>query len=91
MSTRESVRNREAGMSQIGRRIRAVVNPVSTAVTRWWCHSSLRHLLTGYGPTAAQRRLMRRGTIPRAGHVPSAAEMQRRAAAIDRLLTRDDH
>lgn len=46
-------------MSQIGRRVRAAVNPASTAATRWWCHSALRHMLTGYGPTARQRRLIR--------------------------------
>jgi hypothetical protein len=39
-------------MNQITRRLRAAVNPVSTAATRWWCQSALRHLLTGYGPTA---------------------------------------
>ena len=38
-------------MNRIGRRVCAAVNPVSTAVTGWWCHSAIRHLLTGYGPT----------------------------------------
>ena len=37
-------------MSRIGRRVRAAVNPLSTAATRWWCHSAVRHMLTGYGP-----------------------------------------
>jgi hypothetical protein len=46
-------------MNQITRRLRAAVNPASTAATRWWCHSALRHMLTGYGPTARQRRLIR--------------------------------
>jgi hypothetical protein len=34
-------------MNRIGRRISAAVNPVSTAATRWWCHSAIRHTLTG--------------------------------------------
>lgn len=78
-------------MSRIGRRVRAAVNPVSTAVTRWWCHSAMRHMLTGYGPTARQRRSIRRGMIQSAGRTPSAEQMRARAAAIDRLLDRDDH
>jgi hypothetical protein len=79
-------------MSQIGRRVRAAVNPVSTAATGWWCHSAMRHMLTGHGPTARQRRLMRRGMIRGAGFTPSperAEQMKARAAAIDELLDRD--
>jgi len=90
-------------MSRIGRRVRAAVNPVSTAATGWWCHSALRHMLTGYGPTARQRRIIRRGMMqsadrtPAAGHppaadsTPSAEQMKARAAAIDQLIARDDH
>jgi hypothetical protein len=79
-------------MPKIGRRVRAAVNPLSTAATGWWCHSGLRHMLTGYGPaTARQRRLIRRGMAHGAGHVSSAGQMKQRAAAIDRLLRRDDH
>jgi hypothetical protein len=78
-------------VSQIGRRVRAAVNPVSTAATRWWCYSALRHALTGHGPTARQRRLIRHRAAAGTVHVPSAEEMKRRAAAIDRLLSRDDH
>ena len=60
-------------MSRIGRRVRAAVNPVSTAATGWWCHSALRHVLTGYGPTARQRRFIRHGMIQGAdsGRPPS--------------------
>lgn len=83
-------------MNQIRLRVRAAVNPVSTAVTRWWCHSALRHMLTGYGPTARQRRLVRHGT-PVIRHEtqgsrlePSigqrAERMKDRARAIDDLL-----
>lgn len=78
-------------MSKIGRRVRVVVNPVSTAATGWWCHSALRHMLTGYGPTARQRRLIRRGDIHGTGRLPSAEQMKERAAAIDQLLGRGDH
>jgi hypothetical protein len=78
-------------VSRIGRRVRAAVNPVSTAATRWWCHSSLRHRLTGYGPTARQRPLIRHGMIPGAAGAPSAEQMKARAAAINQLLARDDH
>jgi hypothetical protein len=78
-------------MSRIGRRVRGTVNPVSTAATRWWCHSGVRHMLTGYGPTARQRRLIRHGMIRGAVGRPSAGQMKARAAAIDQLLARDDH
>jgi hypothetical protein len=77
-------------MSRIGRRARAAVNPVSTALTRWWCHSAMRHMLTGHGPTARQRRLARRRMIRGVGRVPSAEQMKARAAAIDELLRRSD-
>jgi hypothetical protein len=77
-------------MSRIGGRVRAAVNPLSTAATRWWCHSALRHGLTGYGPTARQRRLMRHRVRQGAGHGPSAGQMEARAAAIDQLLAQQD-
>jgi hypothetical protein len=77
-------------MSRIGRGVRAGVNPVSTAATGWWCHSALRHMLTGYGPTAGQRQFRRR-TIQGTGRSPSAEQMKARAAAIDQLLDQDDH
>lgn len=77
-------------MNRIERRLRVAVNPVSTAATRWWCHSAIRHVLTGYGPTARQRRLMRHG-IGGSGFTPSAGQTKARAAAIDELSGRDDH
>jgi hypothetical protein len=76
-------------MSQIGRLLRAAVNPVSTALTGWWCHSAIRRVLTGHGPTARQRRLIRRGMIGGARCTPSAEQMKARVAAIDELLGRD--
>jgi hypothetical protein len=77
-------------MNRIGRRISAAVNPVSTAVTRWWCHSALRHMMTGYGPTARQRRIIRRGS-QEAGSTSSAEQIKARAEAIGELLGRDGH
>jgi hypothetical protein len=75
-------------MNRIWRRVSAAVNPVSTAATRWWCHSGVRHVLTGHGPAAGQRRLIRQGSR---GFTPPAGQMKARAAAIDELLGRDDH
>jgi hypothetical protein len=48
-------------MNRIWRQVCAAINPVSTAAAGWLCHSALRHMLTGYGPTAQQRRVIRRG------------------------------
>jgi hypothetical protein len=50
----------------------------------------MRHRLTGYGPTATQRRLIRRGVIRGGARAPSAWQMRSRAAAIDVLLSEDD-
>lgn len=75
-------------MNRIRRSVNAAVNPMSTAVTRWWCHSALRHVLTGHGPTARQRRLIRHGT-PGVPSAPSAEQMEARKRAIDDLLGRD--
>jgi len=77
-------------MNRIWRRVSAAVNPVSTAATRWWCHSAIRHLLTGYGLAAGQRRLIRHGTQG-SGFTPAAGQVKARAAAIDELAGRDDH
>jgi hypothetical protein len=90
-------------MNPIERRLRAVVNPASTAITRWWCQSALRHLLTGRGPSARQRRLIRIHRKPPRGATraaprpaaraadPSAETMKARAAAINELLAPHDH
>jgi aminoglycoside 6'-N-acetyltransferase I len=40
----------------VERRVRALVNPWSSALTRWWCHSAVRFALTGYGQRAGGRR-----------------------------------
>jgi hypothetical protein len=51
-------------------------------------------MLTGHGPTARQRRLIRHGT-PGTGFTPSAEQMaeqmKARARAIDDLLSREYH
>ena len=76
-------------MNRIRRSVNAAVNPMSTAATRWWCHSALRHRLTGHGPAASQRRLIRPGpSIVRS--TPSAERMEARKKAIDDLLARDE-
>jgi len=77
---------------RIRRQVSAAVNLVSTAATRWWCHSALRHMLSGYGPTARQRRLIRHGKpvirheTQGGGFAPSAEQrveqMKARAKAI---------
>jgi hypothetical protein len=76
-------------MNRIWRHVCAAINPVSTAATWWWCHSALRHALTGYRPTVQQRRIIRRG-MEGAGSVPSVEQMKARARAIDELLSRED-
>jgi hypothetical protein len=76
-------------MNRIRRRIRATVNPVSTAAARWWCHSAVRHVLTAHGP-AARQRLIHDG-IQGSGFTPSAGRMKARAAAVDELVRRDNH
>jgi hypothetical protein len=50
----------------------------------------VRHRLTGYGPTAKQRRLIRRGVIRGGDNAPSAGQMRSRAAAVDVSLSEDD-
>jgi hypothetical protein len=72
-------------MNRIWRRVSAAVNPVSTAATRWWCLSAARRMLIGHGPTAEQRRIIRR-TRGANEVTPSPEQMRARAAAIDELL-----
>ena len=74
-------------MNRIRRSLNAAVNPMSTAATRWWCHSAVRHALTGHG---GQRRLIRHRP-PGVPATPSAEQMQARKRAIDELLSRDQH
>jgi hypothetical protein len=81
-------------MNNIRRRVSAAVNPASTAVTRWWCSSATRHLLTGHGPAAGHRRLIKAEVRARragrglgdAGFMPPAAPMKARKRAIGELM-----
>jgi hypothetical protein len=77
-------------MHRVWRPVCAAANPVSTAVTRWWCLSALRHLLTGEGLTGQQRQLIRRQRRPPAGTSPAEGNKVR-AEMLDELLGRDDH
>jgi hypothetical protein len=77
-------------MNRIERRLRAAVNPASTAFAGWWCHGNIRHLLTGRGPAPSQGRLIRTGRRAVA-FTPSAEQLKARADAIDELLSQNDH
>jgi hypothetical protein len=60
------------------RALRNAVNPFSTALTRWWCHSGLRALLRG------KPRVCRRAPPP---IEPMDPEVRRaRIDAIERVL-----
>jgi hypothetical protein len=78
-------------MNQAWRRVCAAVNPVSTAATRWWCLSGVRHMLTGNGPTGRQRQLIRDQRRRIAAATLSAEQNKVRAEMIDQLLGRDGH
>jgi len=60
-------------MHEAERRLRAMINPWSSAFTRWWCHSAARHLLTGYGQ-GSTRVLRHEREESRATSVPERAE-----------------
>jgi hypothetical protein len=49
----------------------------------------LRHTLTGHGPTARQRRLIRHGPSA-VRFTPSTEQMEARKKAIDDLLARNE-
>jgi hypothetical protein len=71
-------------MKPVERRVRAVINPMSTAFTRWWCHSAARFGLTGYG--RARRRAFPR---PQGGGYPAKGDAL--ATAIQRAEDRTRH
>jgi hypothetical protein len=70
-------------MNQMWRRVCAAVNPVSTAATSWWCHSAVRHALTGYGRTAQQRQSIRDPGRHATGPALSAGQKKARAELVD--------
>ena len=78
-------------VSRVRRHIHAAVNPISTAATRWWCRSALRHMLTGYGPMTRQRRLIRHGMIRGGVRTPSAVRRRARARRSTSCSPRDGH
>ncbi|MBV9792943.1 MAG: hypothetical protein JO016_03310 [Actinobacteria bacterium] len=83
-------------MNRMRRSVNRAVNPLSTAATRWWCQSAVRHRLTGHGPAARQRRLIRQrqSAVRRDTHhgpSPPQEQMKARARAIDDLLAQDRH
>jgi hypothetical protein len=86
-------------MNPIERRVRAALNPASTAFAGWWCHSAWRHVLTGHGLTgdgltARQWRLLRHGKpVMRHGkpvtrHGTSDAEPLSAEQMADRMMAR---
>jgi hypothetical protein len=48
-------------------------------------------MLTGYGPSAMERRLIRRGMIQSAVRAAPSARMNERSPVIDQQLDPDDH
>jgi hypothetical protein len=67
------------------RMLRTAVNPFSTAVSRWWCHSSLRAVAGGKRPDFYRRR--RRPPGPPPGLDP--ALRQARIDAIEQIISAD--
>jgi hypothetical protein len=54
-------------MNAVESRVRAMINPMSTALTRWWCHSAMRSALTGHGRPRGR-------PLPREGRAARSAE-----------------
>jgi hypothetical protein len=74
-------------MNTVERRVRAMINPWSTAFARWWCHSAARFTLTGYGP---RRRLLRRdGDVVSPAPADTAASRMPQAGRIEPLTQAD--
>ena len=76
-------RRAQAGgrMNRIRRRVSAAVNPVSTAVTRWWCHSALRHMLTGHGRRRGRAAFPRPAGTTQESRRPGCGRRSRRTLA----------
>jgi hypothetical protein len=55
-------------MHETERRLRTMINPWSSAFTRWWCHSTARYILTGYG-RGSGRVLHGARVLPLSNHV----------------------
>jgi len=75
-------------MNTVERRVRALINPWSTAFARWWCHSAARFALTGYG--APRRRVLRRGRdVVRPASSGAPADGMSQAVRIEPLTRAD--
>jgi aminoglycoside 6'-N-acetyltransferase I len=74
-------------MNTVERRMRAMINPWSTAFARWWCHSAARFTLTSHGP---RRRVLRRdGDVVRVAPADTAASRMPQAVRIEPLTQAD--
>ena len=71
----------------VERRVRAMINPWSTAFARWWCHSAVRFTLTGHGP---RRLVLRRDRdVVRPAPADTAASRMPQAVRIEPLTEVD--
>lgn len=71
-------------MNTVERRVRAMINPWSTAVTRWWCHSAARFVLTGHGAPRGRGR-----DVPGPTPADVPAEGMTQAVRIEALTQAD--
>jgi ribosomal protein S18 acetylase RimI-like enzyme len=71
-------------MNAVERRVRAMINPWSTALTRWWCHSAARFALTGYGAPRG-----RGHDVPRPTPADAPADGMPQAVRIEALTQAD--
>jgi aminoglycoside 6'-N-acetyltransferase I len=76
--------NAEVRMNTVERRVRAMINPWSTALTRWWCHSAARFALTGYGAPRG-----RGHDVPRPTPAVAPADGMPQAVRIEPLTQAD--
>ncbi len=67
-------------MNTVERRMRAMINPWLTALTRWWCHSAARFILTGHGAPRG-----RGHNVPRPTPANAPADGMPRAVWIEAL------
>lgn len=71
-------------MKTAERRVRAMINPWSTAFSRWWCHSAARFALTGHGVPRG-----RGHDVPRPMRADAPADGMPRAVRIGALTQAD--
>ena len=71
-------------MNTVEWRVRAMINPMSTAFSSWWCHSAARFALTGHGP-------VRRRAVPRQQRDAYSTSDDALATAMQRAEDRTRH